>query len=642
MSVCNTSFKQAIFLSSLFILYFFIYYPGLKGGFLLDDFGNLDKLGDYNGIHNLDTFLQYITGGIAGPTGRPISLLSFLLDADNWPADPYPFKRTNLILHGLNGLLVFAIIRSLSLVLGNKNHSAFVIALLSSGLWLLHPFQVSTVLYVVQRMAMLSAFFSLLGIWLYLHGRSLLNINRQAGYYYMTAGVAGCTLFAVFSKENGALLPLLILCIEWILHASGHPAPQLTQRWKTTFLYLPALAILLYLASQIDLQQFDTPLNGRDFSLKQRLLTESRIVLGYLYSFVIPKMSYPGVFNESLLLSDSLTDPGSTLASVIIILLLLYLAFLVRKRYPSVSLAIVFFFAGHLLESTTLSLELYFEHRNYLPSIFLFLPLAELFNRTTRRSIKTGLSIYILICLLLTYQRTQLWGNPQALTLFWSQQNSHSARAQRMAAMTLEQHQQPGQALALLTTAETRIPDSLGIKLHRVALLCQYQDVSNSKFAHIQQALQTLSYTSRLYDMLDAFVNIASSKQCSGLTPEKAVLLLDALAQNPSVMQNPAVTHQLYHLKGTAYLQAGKVDAAFREFTIALKQSRRAEHGLLQTGLLASFGAYKLALQHLKTTEKITQQYPDRHSYFARQQSKEILRLRKQIEQDCHNAHRCP
>jgi len=298
----------------------------------------------------------------------------------------------------------------------------------------------------------------------------------------------------------------------------------------------------------------------------------------------------------------------------------------------------VFFFAGHLLESTTLSLELYFEHRNYLPSIFLFLPLAELFSQTSSRPIKISLSAYILICLFFTYQRTQLWGNPQALTLFWAQQNTHSARAQRMAAMTLEQNQHPGQALALLTAAKARIPKSLSINLHRVVLLCQYQDVSNSEFAKIERALQTLPYTSRLYNMLEAFVNIASTKQCRGLTPQKAVILLDALAQNPSVIKKPAVTHQLYHLKGIAYLQAEMPVKAFKAFETALNQSKRAEHGLLQTGLLATFGAYKLALQHLQTTESIMQKYPDHHSYFAKRQAKEITRLRQQIEKDLETA----
>jgi tetratricopeptide (TPR) repeat protein len=41
-----------------------------------------------------------------------------------------------------------------------------------------------------------------------------------------------------------------------------------------------------------------------------------------------------------------------------------------------VSLAVLFFFLNHIIESTIIDLELIFEHRNYLPSLFLFVPVA--------------------------------------------------------------------------------------------------------------------------------------------------------------------------------------------------------------------------------------------------------------------------
>src|SRR5690348_18139659 len=79
------------------------YDQGLHGGFLFDDFANLPSLGATGPITRWDTFFRYVTSGTADPTGRPIALLSFLLDARDWPANPYPFKRTNLLIHLLNG-----------------------------------------------------------------------------------------------------------------------------------------------------------------------------------------------------------------------------------------------------------------------------------------------------------------------------------------------------------------------------------------------------------------------------------------------------------------------------------------------------------------------------------------------------------
>ncbi len=90
-----------------------VYTPGLHGSFLFDDFANLPSLGDSGPIDNWPAFWRYITSGTADPTGRPLALLSFLIDARNWPADPYPFKRTGLLLHLLNGVLLTFLLQGL-------------------------------------------------------------------------------------------------------------------------------------------------------------------------------------------------------------------------------------------------------------------------------------------------------------------------------------------------------------------------------------------------------------------------------------------------------------------------------------------------------------------------------------------------
>ena len=148
-------------------------WPGLRGGFLFDDFANLLTLGATGPIDHWPTFWRYITSGTADPTGRPLTLLSFLLDARNWPADPYPFKRTSLILHLLNGALLAALLRQLGLTAFGRvaQRRIEMAAVLGAAFWLLHPLFVSTTLYIVQREAMLPATFTLLGLLVWLRGR---------------------------------------------------------------------------------------------------------------------------------------------------------------------------------------------------------------------------------------------------------------------------------------------------------------------------------------------------------------------------------------------------------------------------------------------------------------------------------------
>ena len=143
----------------LFLIVAFAYWPGLKGPFVLDDFSTIIDLGRYGGVTDWDSFKAFVFGGHSGPTGRPLAMLSFLIDANNWPTDPWAFKRTNLIIHLFNGALLGVLITRILNVLDVDRTDARWIALISAACWLLHPFLVSTTLYAVQRMAQLSTIF---------------------------------------------------------------------------------------------------------------------------------------------------------------------------------------------------------------------------------------------------------------------------------------------------------------------------------------------------------------------------------------------------------------------------------------------------------------------------------------------------
>jgi hypothetical protein len=153
-----TMFKRLTVLPSLamaaaLLLTIWAYRPGLHGGFLFDDFGNLPSLGENGPVDNWPVFWRYITSGTADPIGRPLTLLSFLLDAHNWPAAPLPFKRTNLILHLLNGVLLMCLLRRLgcSMIDGREYPlRANMAAVLGAAMWMIHPLLVSTTLYIVQ------------------------------------------------------------------------------------------------------------------------------------------------------------------------------------------------------------------------------------------------------------------------------------------------------------------------------------------------------------------------------------------------------------------------------------------------------------------------------------------------------------
>lgn len=586
----------------IILLTLIVYWPGLNGSFLLDDFANLDALGKFGEVHNWETFQLYISSSVSGPSGRPISMVSFLLNDNSWPSNSFSFKYTNLLLHLLSGVLLLWLIYRLMLSRDpqRRMNRATSIALLTTALWLLHPFHVSTTLYVVQRMTILSALFSILGLLLYVVGRELLASQPRQAYLWMTLSLILCTPLAFFSKENGILLPLLILILEYtaLRHLSSQkPSPQ----WIFIFLGLPNLLIVGYFATH-----WDVVLEGysiRPFTMIERLLTESRILWQYFYQISIPKLSSGGLLKENFELSRGLLDPPITLITVSTIIVAALGAWWARIRFPLLSLAILFFLAGHLLESTFISLELYFEHRNYLPSIFLFLPLTHwiIDKSEKKKPIKLITLSFIILFAFLTYQQSILWGNSQQLIIYWAQKNPYSIRAQRALAIDLESRSHPELALKHLEKTLGIFPDYFELWLHRMILLCHYTTIDPVEFSNLEKRSRTGFYDFRTYSLLELFINSLIKQHCAGANTVYAHHLLDALLQNKTAQIADGPKRQIYHLQGLVYLAEKQASLALHSFQDSQYYWPDMEAGLLQVSLLADNHMFVEAAKLLKT-----------------------------------------
>ena len=189
------------------------YWPGLQGPFVLDDFKSLRDLGNLSGVTDWDSFMVFVFGGTAGPTGRPLALASFLIDGNNWPTDPWPFKRTNLVIHLLNGVLLGVLTQQILRLLDFDRERAARLALVSAAAWLLHPFLVSTTLYAVQRMTQLAMLFSIVGMITYLYGRSLLGTNKTKAYLVMTVSLVSSLFLRRCPRR-------MVLCCRYSLASS--------------------------------------------------------------------------------------------------------------------------------------------------------------------------------------------------------------------------------------------------------------------------------------------------------------------------------------------------------------------------------------------------------------------------------------
>lgn len=596
-------------LATLSIAAWLAYRPGLAGGFLFDDFINLPALGSGGTIDNWPAFWRYITSGFADPTGRPLSMLSFLVDARDWPADPAPFLRTNVFLHLVNGALLFVLLRRLGHGLDADDRRNSAAALLGAGLWLLHPLFVSTTLYIVQREAMLPASFILLGLLAYLHGRTLYTRQPRSGAAWMVVGIGLGTLLALLCKGNGILLPLLAWVLEATVLDHRRDDPGHDRQFKllrNLLLVLPSALVLLYLSSF--LPALHAPLEHRPWTIAQRLLTEPRILLEYLHLLAVPSSMSSGLYNDAFQVSQGWWQPAGTLLSLLLILALAGVGFATRKRAPSLSAALLFFFAGHLLESTVIPLELYFEHRNYLPAMLLFWPLARgLCAWRVSASMRSAVAISLLALLgFTTWQRAQLWGQQEKQALLWARSNPDSSRAQSTAASWETANGHPEHAVLRLAPLWRERPNDVQIAFNYINAACAWRGVSETESRAIADALeQTSSGGQLIYRWLEKALAVAANGSCPGMNLGDVELWLDAAQKNPAFSTTPGRRQDMENLRGQLALSEQRPDQALEHFDLALALFVTPDAAARQAALLASHGDYQLALEHLDNYERL-------------------------------------
>jgi len=375
---------RRLFLFALLVCPVLVYLPGLDGPFLFDDYPNIVG-NEFIKISSLDvqSLMASAFSMESGALRRPVAMLSFALNyyfAETVDR-ALPFKVTNLAVHVCTALIVFALIRlvlfrAFAVHRDNEWNGALAVSrvtLLAGAValwWAIHPIQLTTVLYVVQRMAGLSGLFSLLALYCYMCARSAMIDARMKRAALLFFATMVSMAIALFSKENAILVPVFALLLEWLLFQ--HPK---LQRWwgsassKVRTLFWAVLLVLVAIAAYLVLDFAQAGYVYRSFTLTERVLTEARVLVMYLFLILVPRISGFGLYHDDIIVSQSLISPSTTILAFALIIVLLVVAVAARRRHPVLTLGIAWFFVAHSLESTVLALELVHEHRNYVASI---------------------------------------------------------------------------------------------------------------------------------------------------------------------------------------------------------------------------------------------------------------------------------
>jgi len=347
----------------------------------------------------------------------------------------------NLLLHLLNGLLVFAVaIRILKKVLTDPG-LVRTYALLSAAFFLVHPVQTESVTYISSRSELLSTFFYLSGFLLFL------SLPESKIGFLAGLGIVLFLLIGLGAKETVVTLPAVVLLYDYLFIAKTRLAGVFS-RWRfyLVFVILGAAGAYYLVAKQI--VAFGALVAARESIPRWNyLLTQPRVIIRYLRLLVFPT----GLnLDYDFRVSVSILEPA-VLLSLLVIAGLIVTAWRWRQTRPVFAFSIFWFFITLSPTSSIIPIpDVIFEHRLYLPlaGVCLSFPFVmEWFislwkGRVRNRGLLVSATAVLAVLTTLTVLRNDIWRDEIRL---WSDVISKSPHKLRVYSGVMYAYMKRGQ-----------------------------------------------------------------------------------------------------------------------------------------------------------------------------------------------------
>lgn len=577
-----------------------IYWQGLDGPFLLDDFQNIvASLGPYLDEVSSENIYYVITHNASGMLGRPVSVLSLMLTGIVHGMEPWGFKFHNLVIHLFNGLLIFWLLYKLLPRLAPQaaREITLQVAVLVTGIWLLHPLMVSTVLYSVQRMAQLATLFTLAALVSYTFLREGAANDSNARVLLHFIAFALCTLLAVFSKESGALIPLYVVAIELTAyHFEFGNALARKRIWSFlgVFVAAPLAAGTLYMLTH--LERFAN-YSLREFTMAERLMTELHVVVVYIKMILLPRLADMTLFHDYFPITRELDV--STLLLFICFLGTVFLVFYLRKRASVAAFAIAWFLVSQALESTFLSLELMFEHRNYLAAVGPLLGVVYyLFRIPGYPQLKYVNMLFLVLVIFLTFSRVQEWRSRELIYQVALTEHPESFRVQIEMATIQYQAGNLVPALEHLEIANKLKETDYGQLLNQAMFLCTTGNDLNFLFEEAERRARIYPISVYSLNVLDNVASVLSNVGCPEISFEMVLAVVEAAKEQPDNRANEQYLGFLEKTEGQVNLYLGNYQKG-----MGLLLSSYEHTGIVS--ILAQMAEILLAVGRLDEAEQI-------------------------------------
>jgi len=435
----------------------------------------------------------------------------------------------------------------------------------------------------------------LLGTLGYLIGRERLPDQPVKGILIILLSLFIGVVLGTFSKENAALLPAFIGLLELSILSRYRP---LNLRYWKQFGYLllwgPIVLFAGYVVYSWPTISTAPTIHYRPFDWSTRLWSETLILWEYVRQLFMPDIRLLGPMQDD---TTRILGPGLlTITATLGWIVALIVSFAFRNRYPLLLFGVGFFLIGHLIESTFIQLELYFEHRNYIPSLgLLAIPLSLAWLSTQRwPRLLIWFGIIPLLALLL-FVTTRGWGDPGLSSERWYEAHPTSLRAIQHRASVLEYFESLPAAARFTASASDYQPERLNIAALALGFQCKANDrvagvVLLDRIQSLVDTPQALQGAMGFLGFIEQALVQRSSGKCPWLEYDQLFAIYQAIGNDPGLQQRPADLARFHLNMGLLQLASGNRLDALNSLHQGYSLHRNYHAFSYYTGILRSLG----------------------------------------------------
>lgn len=346
-----------------------------------------------------------------------------------------------------------------------------------------------------------------------------------------------------------------------------------------------------------------------DFTMAERLLTQPRVLVDYLGQILLPNPDGLSLHHDDFQFSRSWNDPPDTALSIALVFVLVGSALRWRRLAPVYSFAILWFFAGHLLESSFVALDLYFEHRNYMPMAgpalavaYYAVTLRERVDRATlRRIIAAGGLLYLTLLAFISGTESTLWGQPWRQLEYWAAKQPLSQRAQAGMALFWRQTQMYHRAAADYARMARLFDTDVTPYMQWLELNCLDETVPIPPLDAVLARARVSRANAASIGMIDRLLSGRDKGHCGYISYPWLQELITALLENPRF----GFKRHLHYRMGDLHAFTGDLDRAMASLDRVFDLHRHAFVPLQQAEWLFSAGLYDDALRYLVKADQV-------------------------------------